>query len=374
MKKERAKKIVTRLLSAAGITVNGNQPADIQIYNDDFYRKVLLSGSMGLGESYMEAWWDCRKLDEFFCRVLRARLEHNIRKDLTMLLEIIPARLFNLQSPAMAFRNGRKHYDIGNDLFESMLDKRMTYTCGFWEHAHSIDEAQEHKLDLTCRKLKLQPGQQVLDIGCGWGSFAKFAAERYGVRVTGITISEEQAAWALSRCKGLPVDIKVMDYRQLTGKFDAIASLGMFEHVGAGNYQTFMRVAHQCLHENGLLLLHTIGGNRPSPFTDKWLNKYIFPHAVIPAISQIGRAIEGWFVMEHWQNFSVDYDKTLLAWYENVNAHWSQLSAKYGQLFFRMWKYYLLSCAGSFRARDSQLWQIVLSPHGVPGGYRFKGA
>ncbi|CAL1518990.1 cyclopropane fatty acyl phospholipid synthase [Chitinophaga sp. MM2321] len=371
MKTEQPKIIVTRLLSAAGITVNGNNPWDIQVYDEKFYQKVLVSGSLGMGESYMENYWDCTKLDDFFLRVLRANLDTSIQHNLPFKLEILLARIFNYQSLSKAHHNSSRHYDIGNDFFKQMLDRRLTYTCAFWKNAHTLDEAQEHKLDLTCRKLNLKAGMHVLDIGCGWGSFAKFAAEKYGVQVTGITVSSEQAKLARELCKGLPIDIRLMDYRLLDEKFDAIASLGMFEHVGYKNYGTYMKVVHHCLKEDGLFLLHTIGGNKPSTFTDQWLNKYIFPNAMIPSISRIGQFIEGLFVMEHWQNFSINYDKTLMAWYENISLNWDKLKTKYDQTFFRMWKYYLLSCAGSFRARNSQLWQIVLSPKGVAGGYRY---
>ncbi|RAJ10879.1 cyclopropane-fatty-acyl-phospholipid synthase [Chitinophaga skermanii] len=364
-----AKKILTRLLEAANIHVNGSNPWDIQVHDERFYRQVLSHGTLALGESYMAKWWDCAQLDELFTKVLIAHLDTFIKADLKLKLEIFWARVSNLQRPSKAYEVGEQHYDIGNDLFEVMLDKRLTYTCAFWQHAHTLDEAQAYKLDLSCRKLHLQPGMHVLDIGCGWGSFAKFAAENYGVKVTGITISKEQAAFAQDACKGLPVDIQLMDYRLLTGQYDAIASLGMFEHVGYKNYRQYMQVAHQCLKDDGLFLLHTIGGNHPAMFTDAWLNKYIFPNAMIPTMPLIDEAMEGLFIMEHWQNFGTDYDKTLMAWYGNVVTHWPALSAKYSETFFRMWSYYLLSCAGSFRARNSQLWQLVLSKNGIRGGY-----
>ncbi|GEP88726.1 cyclopropane-fatty-acyl-phospholipid synthase [Chitinophaga terrae (ex Kim and Jung 2007)] len=367
-----AKSIVTRLLDAAGITPDGSAPYDIHINNEQFYTEALHKGSLGLGESYMKGYWDSEALDEFFARILSARLDEKIKRDLGFRMQILLARLFNFQRPNKAVENGSRHYDLGNDLFELMLDKRLTYTCAFWEGARNLDEAQENKLDLTCRKLNLRPGMHVLDIGCGWGSFAQFAASKYGVKVTGVTISKEQVALAKEKCKGLPVDIRLTDYRALDEKFDAIVSLGMFEHVGYKNYRTYMEVAHRCLKDNGLFLLHTIGGNVANAFTDRWLNKYIFPNAMIPTMGLIGQSFEDLFVMEHWQNFGVDYDRTLLAWYENVQRNWDRLKSKYDQRFFRMWKYYLLSCAGSFRARTSQLWQMVLSKEGVPGGYKFK--
>jgi len=367
---ESSKNMVIRLLSAAGINVNGDMPWDIHVHDEHFYPAVLKYGSLALGESYMAGWWDSPALDQTIYHILKARLDEKIKASWALKRDILLSRLFNFQHPEQAFRNGRRHYDLGNDLFSRMLDQRMTYTCAFWEHAANLDAAQEEKLDLSCRKLHLRPGMTVLDIGCGWGSFAKFAAENYGVHVTGITISEEQARLAAERCKGLPVDIRVMDYRSMTEKFDAIASLGMFEHVGYRNYHAYMKIARSCLHDNGLFLLHTIGGNRSFTMADPWLGKYIFPHATIPSIAQIGKAIEEYFVMEHWENFSVNYDKTLMAWYQRFNDHWEELKDNYDPTFRRMWNYYLQSCAGSFRARCSQLWQVVLSPYGVEGGYK----
>jgi cyclopropane-fatty-acyl-phospholipid synthase len=253
-----------------------------------------------------------------------------------------------------------------------MLDKRMVYTCGYWKDAKTLDEAQEAKLDLTCKKLNLKPGMKVLDIGCGWGSFAKYAAEKYKVKVVGITVSKEQAVLAKALCKGLPIEIRLQDYRDLNEKFDRIVSLGMFEHVGYKNYKTYMKVVHRCLKDDGLFLLHTIGGNKSVKSTDPWIDKYIFPNSMLPSIKQMGDAIEDYFVMEDWHNFSADYDKTLMAWYNNFENSWNKLKDDYDERFHRMWRYYLLACAGTFRARKSQLWQIVLSKDGIKEGYRFR--
>ncbi len=245
----------------------------------------------------------------------------------------------------------------------------MTYTCAYWKDAATLDYAQENKLDLTCRKLALKPGMHVLDIGCGWGSFAKFAAENYGVKVTGITVSKEQVELGKKMCEGLPVDLRLMDYRELTQTFDHIVSLGMFEHVGYKNYRSYMKVVHSCLKDEGLFLLQTIGSNLSSTFTDPWINEYIFPDSLLPSISQIGKSIEGLFVMEDWHNFSADYDRTLMAWQNNFTSRWEELKDKYDSRFFRMWNYYLLSCAGAFRSRKNQLWQIAFSKNGIKGGY-----
>jgi len=363
------KALTSTLLSQAGITLNGSNPWDIQVHNDNFFARVIKQGSLGLGESYMEKWWSCKRLDAFFERVIRAKLEDKIKASFSLILKVLFAKLFNQQSKRRAFIVGKHHYDLGNDLYQKMLDSRMVYSCGYWKNATDLEQAQYNKLDLSCKKLKLKPGIRVLDIGCGWGSFAKFAAENYDVEVTGITISKQQGNYAKALCKGLPVQIHLCDYRELDETFDRVVSIGMFEHVGHHNYKTYMEVVNKCLKNQGLFLLHTIGINKSRPTNDEWIAKYIFPNGVLPSIAQIAKASEDFFVMEDWHSFGPDYDKTLLAWHQNFNQHWSELESKYDDTFFRMWNYYLLSCAGSFRARHTQLWQAVFSKGGVKGGY-----
>jgi cyclopropane-fatty-acyl-phospholipid synthase len=251
-----------------------------------------------------------------------------------------------------------------------MLDSRMNYTCGYWKNAQTLDQAQVAKMDLACQKLLLKPGMRLLDIGCGWGAMAKYAAQHYGVSVVGITISEQQAQYAQKNCQDLPVEIRLQDYRDLHEPFDRIVSLGMLEHVGFHNYRAYMQMANRCLTDNGLFLLHTIGSNQSVVTADPWITRYIFPHGMLPSIAQIGTAIEGLFVMEDWHNFGVDYDKTLMAWQHNFSSAWPKLNSLYDENFYRMWNYYLLLCAGGFRARAMQLWQIVLSKNGLPEGYQ----
>jgi cyclopropane-fatty-acyl-phospholipid synthase len=368
-KRNRSKEIIAELLKKAGVTINGADPWDIQVKDERLYGRILAQGSLGLGEAYMDGWWDAEKPDQFIDRVISAGLANEIRKDLRTIVKIAIAILTNRQSKKRSFIVGQEHYDLGNDLYEYMLDKRLVYTCAYWKDVTTLDEAQEAKLDLVCKKLKLASGMRVLDIGCGWGSFAKYAAEKYGVSVVGITISKEQAELARENCKGLPVEIRLQDYRDLNETFDCIVSLGMFEHVGYRNFRDYFRVASRCLHEKGLFLLHTIGDNQSSVHGEPWTEKYIFPNGMLPSISQIGKAIESLFIMEDMHNFGAYYDRTLMAWYENFEQHWDKLEQKYGERFFRMWKYYLLSFAGSFRSRNIQLWQIVLSKKGIPGGY-----
>ena len=370
MKTNKFEDTAQQLLSLAGIKINGNNPWDISVHNEKFYQIVLSQGTLGLGESYMDGWWDCEALDEFFSRVIHAQIQNNVKKNWSLVYQVILARIFNRQSRDRAFQIGEKHYDLGNELFINMLDKRLVYSCAYWKDALTLDIAQENKLELICRKLGLQPGMKVLDIGCGWGSFARYAAEKYQVKVVGITVSKEQVELARTLCAGLPIEIRLQDYRDVNEKFDRIISVGMIEHVGYKNYRTYMEVVHRCLEDNGLFLLHTIGGNKSVKSVDPWINRYIFPNGMLPSIKQLSHSIEGLFVMEDWHNFSADYDKTLMAWYANLEKNWEKLKSKYDERFHRMWKYYLLSCAGSFRARSNQLWQIVLSKNGVIGGYK----
>jgi cyclopropane-fatty-acyl-phospholipid synthase len=357
------------LLASADVQIGGSRPWDIQVYREDFYPRVLKMGSLGLGESYMDGWWDSLRLDEFIHRILLARLDSNFIRWVDR-LDSLKTILFNLQSPSRALQVGQRHYDMGNRLFSLMLDKRLIYSCGYWKNASTLGEAQEAKLDLVCQKLGLRPGMRVLDIGCGWGGAARFVAERYQVEVVGITISQEQFQFATELCRGLPVEIRLQDYRDLAERFDRIYSIGMFEHVGYKNYAHYMRIAHNCLKEDGLFLLHTIGSDRSVTKANPWMARYIFPNSMLPSPKQICTAIEGLFVLEDWHNFGADYDKTLMQWFQNFHDHWDTLKTHYDERFYRMWKYYLLSCAGSFRAREAQVWQIVLAPRGVMGGYR----
>lgn len=364
-----SKQFIENLLGEAGVKIGGTNDWDIQVSDDSFYDRVFREGSLALGETYMDGLWDCKALDQFFYKILSAHLDQKVKFSWAGLSLFLRTFLFNLQTKTSSFKVGEQHYNIGNDLYKAMLDKRLVYTCGYWKDANNLDEAQEAKLDLSCRKIGLKEGDTVLDIGCGWGSFLKFAAEKYGIKGTGVTVSSEQVDLARKLCEGLPIEIRLEDYRNTDGQFDHIVSLGMFEHVGVKNYRTYMKTAHKLLKDDGLFLLHTIGLNFSSMTTDPWIEKYIFPNSNLPSIAQIGKAVEGLFVIEDLHNFGTDYDKTLMAWFNNFEKSWSELKGKYSERFYRMWKYYLLACAGSFRARNIQLWQFILSKNGVKGGY-----
>jgi cyclopropane-fatty-acyl-phospholipid synthase len=369
-KKDRWYRIVEELLSAAGIAINGNRACDIKVHNPALFKRILQEGSLGFGESYMDGWWDCDRLDGLFTRILQAGVDERLPKNLSDIARIAYTRLFNLQSRKRAWQVGKEHYDIGNDLFRAMLDPYMQYSCGYWKEAETLEQAQLAKLKMICEKLQLKPGMSLLDIGCGWGGLAQYAAENYGVSVYGVTISAEQQKLAQERCAGLEVEILLQDYRDLNLQFDRIVSVGMFEHVGPKNYDTYFRVAARNLKPDGLFLLHTIGANQTNLHVDAWIDKYIFPNGCLPSVRHISEASEGRFVMEDWHNIGADYDRTLMAWYENFKQAWPMLSEGYSERFERMFTYYLNACAGAFRSRDIQLWQVLFSPKGVEGGIR----
>jgi cyclopropane-fatty-acyl-phospholipid synthase len=354
------------LLDQAGIEVNGKNPWDIQVHDRRFYERIFREPHLTLGEGYMDGWWDCERIDEFITRVLLARLNEKVRGDWRVGLFILQSKLFNRQSKARAFEVGERHYDLGNDLYCAMLDRRLNYTCAYWKNAKTLDEAQEAKLDLVCKKIGAYPGMRILELGCGWGAFARFVAERYGAQVLGVTVSKEQVALGMELCKGLPVELRLQDYREVEGQYDAVISIGIMEHVGYRNYRTYMQVADRCLKPGGVAFIHTIGSNIEVTSADPFSNKYIFPNGMLPSIAQLSKAMEGIFVLEDLHNIGPHYDPTLMAWCANFDRAWFELNKHYDERFRKMWRYYLLSSAGGFRSRVQQLWQMVLTRTGTP--------
>lgn len=361
---------VKDILSLAEVKINGSNPWDIQLKNNNFYRRVLSDGSLGLGESYMDGWWDCEDIPELFFKILRADLEHKV-VPLKLLYRVFKSKILNLQNKVRSARDVGYHYNLGNVLFQNMLDKYMTYSCAYWKGAVTLEEAQINKLKLICDKIYLKPEMTVLDIGCGWGSFMKYAAENYETKCTGITLSKDQVELGSKLCKDLPIEIKLQDYRNVRGNFDRIVSVGMIEHVGKKNYRTFFEIMNKCLKDDGLFLLHTIGTLNPKTANaDPWTDKYIFPNGELPTVQRIAKAAEGFFVMEDWHNLGIDYSKTTMAWFDNFNRNWEKIkSNNYDDRFYRMWKYFLQTQSGAFRSRRNHLWQIVFSKYGVLGGY-----
>ncbi len=361
----RSESYVKELLLEADVAVGGGRPQDIEVFDDAFYARVLSEGSLGLGEAYMDRQWNANELDEFFHRVIRANLERHVQWNRHTILALLQAKFTNMQTKARSKHVAEKHYDESGVLPDALLDPNNQYTCAYFrDGGETLDQAQEKKLRLMCEKLRLQEGDEVLDIGCGWGGFAKFAAENYGCSVTGISISDEQIKYARDFCKGLPVEIRHCDYRDLEGKFDKVLTCGMIEHVGNKNYRTLFQTVHDHLSDEGLYLLHTIGSNTSTSVVDPFIHKYIFPNGMLPSQEQLSKAANGLFILQDTQNLGPHYDPTLMAWNENFQANWDAIKHRYDERFKRMFEYYLLSSAGAFRAGSMQLWQMVFSKNG----------
>lgn len=363
----RSEKLVKDMFQKADIRINGFRPFDIQVLNNSFYRRIVRHGQLGLGESYMDGWWECDAIDQMTEKFIRAGLLNETAKNIRYILNYISVFFSDIGKISDAYEVGRTHYDLGNELFGKMLDKRMIYSCAYWKDTDSLEEAQEQKLDLICRKLNLTPGMKVLDIGCGWGGWAKFAAKHYGVEVTGITVSREQAKFAREYCKEYPVEIRLEDYRNLNKKYDRVVSIAMFEAVGRKYFRVFMEVVEKCLKDDGIFLLHTIVGRIPlGPAQSPWLNKYIFPNGELPTLADLSQSAQDLFVEEDHHHFVGHYEKTLEAWYNNFLNHWDTLSKNYDERFYRMWTFYLLLSKGIFQSRIIHLWQFLYTKDGIP--------
>ncbi len=359
--KSLAQTTIEDLFASAEIRLGGDRPWDIRVHDERFFRRILTGGTLAFGESYMDGWWDCDALAEMCCRAIRARLEERVALNPHTALAFSASLLFNLQSRNRAGVVAKRHYDISNAFFECMLDPAMQYSCAWFRGTDDLAQAQREKMDLICRKLGLNEGTRLLDIGCGWGGLARHAARNYGCHVVGITVSEKQRSYAAESCRGLPVKILLQDYRDLTERFDRIVSVGMLEHVGAKNYRRYMRTVFRSLRDGGVFLCQSIAGNWHRAYTDPWITKYIFPNSMLPSAGQMAQAAERLFVLEDLQNLGADYEKTLLAWERNFARSWNRFEARYGERFYRMWRFYLLSCAGAFRARGLQVYQVLFS-------------
>jgi cyclopropane-fatty-acyl-phospholipid synthase len=361
-----SERLVRRLLEKAGIDVDGGAPHDIIVHDRRVYARVLRDGSLGLGEAYVEGWWDSQAVDETLTRILRARLADWAGTSWLETASVLSTKIVNLQSRRRAPQVAEQHYDIGNDLYRAMLDRRLVYTCAYWNGAQDLEEAQEAKLDLVCRKLGLDAGMRLLDLGCGFGGLARYAAEKYGARVTGLTLSKRQVDLGRELCAGLPVELRLQDYRDASGTYDRVVSVGILEHVGPRNYRTYMKVVDRCLAPGGISLFHTIVNPRSQTVGDPWITRYVFPNSSLASIAQLARAMEGLFLLDDLHAFGDDYDCTLMAWYRNLVRAWPQLKATYCERFYRIWTYYLLMSAAVFRTRQAQLVQAVISRADTP--------
>lgn len=374
-----AERFCTPLLAEAGVEVNGRRPWDIRVHDRRVFGRVLVGGSLALGETYMDGWWDCDDLDGLFERLVRWRHRRAVSPVLEWprRLNDLRRRLFALQTPRRSTRVVQAHYDLPPALFEIMLGKSMAYSCAYWAEADTLDEAQRAKLDLVCRKLGLRASDRVLDLGCGFGSFARFAAENYGCSVVAVNLSAVQVAYARQFCHGLPVEIHHCDYRDVDTyargrRFDKIASIAMFEAVGHRNHRRYMELVHGLLTDGGLWLLHTLGDRYCS--SDPWMNRYIFPNGELPTLGQLDTAIRGLFQLEDLHNFGLDYCRTLEEWERSFRGGWDEIrradGRRFDERFFRMWIYFLATCRGSLRARNMHLWHLVMSKDYSPVVYR----
>jgi len=369
-----AKRIITDLFSQAGVTLDGSNPWDIQLHDDRFYRSAM-RGSLGFGESYMEGIWDVDSIDALFRRIIRMNITRSSLVSINRLYLNIKSRLTNLQTRLGSLAIAETHYDLDHRLYELFLGPYNQYTCCFFNKAQTLPEAEIEKLEMICDKLDLREGDKVLDIGCGWGGFARYAAETRGCRVTGVSISKEQIAYARRYTEGLPVDIINCDYRDLperfdAGHFDKVVIIGMIEHVGYKNYRKLVNIVHRAIKDDGMFLLHTIGNSSRTTVGDPWMEKYIFRNSMLPAMSQLADAFEGVFVVQDWENYGHYYAPTLAAWQNNFETNWPQIEAietehRFDEKFRRMFNYYFLSCKAGFETDHINLWQIVMTKEGL---------
>ncbi len=353
------------LFALAGIKINGDQPCDIQVRNNAAFVRLFGYGSLGWGEAYVDGYWDCEQLDDFVCRCLIANLTGHFRPSDFLLF--LRARLLNRSFPTLAVP---KHYESGIELFEKMLDQRLIYSSGYWKNATTLNEAQEHKLDLVAEKLGLKAGMKVLDIGCGWGGAIRYFAERYKVSGLAVTTSKNQYDVACQTCKDLPIEIRLHDYREVSEQFDCSYSIEMLGHLKPKHYKHYFQFVNRTLREGGSHLVQVAGSSMRAVRSDPWVQRYIFPGGYVPAPSQLIAAAQASLNLEDWQILTKDHDQTFMAWHENLSAAWKDFEEEVDERTVRMWRYYLLSFAGVFRSNASQLWQIVFSKSAVNPTYK----
>ena len=334
----------------------GDTPrARIRFDSRDTLRWVLRDPRMRFPEAYVEGHWEPENDD------LMPVLEFAMRNSSQLLsrwgryLRILRARLGELNTAISARRNISHHYDIDTPVYRLFLDREMHYSCAYFPDPDmSLEAAQEAKCALIARKLDLKPGARVLDIGCGWGSNALYLARHFDVHVTGITLSERQLEIARQRAEeaGLAdrVSFRLEDYRDTRGPFDAIVSIGMFEHVGRPQYATFFRCVHDLLAPDGVALVHTIGGSRPPDEGSPWIRKYIFPGGYIPAASEVMPHVEhSELVMTDFEVLRLHYAKTLAHWHQRFQTNRPEIAEIMDDRFCRTWRFYLQASEATFR-------------------------
>lgn len=344
--------------------------ARLRVHDSRFYSRLLSDAALGLGETYMDGWWDEADGDVvglmglIHLNDLRSKVRGNLRLQLNFLYHWVAAIATRTKSRS----NVEFHYDTSNDFFELILDPMMTYSCGYQVYPDdSLEEMQLQKYELLSRKLDLQPGDRLLDIGCGWGGMLRYAAKNYGVRGLGITLSKEQMQWARQRIKedGLEdrLEIRLQDYREMAGEFDKVVSIGMFEHVGREFQTTYMQQVSSLLRNGGIGVLHSIG-TTGSQFPGLWLRKYIFPGTYLPGIGDFtGNAEKADLKVVHMENLKPHYAETARWWKENLHAQHDaivKLSGFGAERVYRMWDFFFQLLEGGFRYGDLQVYQMLL--------------
>jgi cyclopropane-fatty-acyl-phospholipid synthase len=347
-------------------------PVRLSIHEAAFFRRIATRGKLGLGESYTAGEWDADDLVALFELLLRnadATTKRHAR--VRRLVELRP-RLQRRNGLWRARRNIAYHYDLGNELFALMLDETMTYSCAVFERPElTLAEAQRAKSERLCRALSLGPDDHVLEIGCGWGGFARYAAETRGCRVTGITISHEQAAFARARTRGLPVEILEQDYRTVEGHFTNVVSIEMVEAIGVDQFGTFFATIDRVLDAGGRAAVQTIlvPEQRWDRYrkTPDWIERYVFPGCLIPSLEALARAAARHSRLGIYQveEIGEHYAETLRRWRENVHERIGDVRRLgYDRRFERTWDFYLAFCEAAFRMRALRDAQLVLARPG----------
>jgi cyclopropane-fatty-acyl-phospholipid synthase len=345
-------------------------PVAVRFTNAKAQRDVLLDPELRLGEAYMDGTFVVEQGSIADMLAILLRQEHIAAPTWalpTRLVRYLFRRLQQFNPPSRARRNVAHHYDLDGRLYALFLDADQQYSCAYFEtEDQSLDDAQLAKKRHLAAKLRVEPGANVLDIGCGWGGLALYLAEIAGAHSTGITLSQEQYARAQQRAaeRGRTQDaiFRLVDYRDVTGRFDRIVSVGMFEHVGVGFYNTFFRKCAQLLDDNGVFVLHTIGRSGSPSVTNPWIAKYIFPGGYIPALSEVLPAIQrARLVVTDVEILQLHYAETLKAWRERFLAHREEVERLYDQRFVRMWEFYLASSEMAFRESNMVVFQIQMA-------------
>lgn len=353
---------LTTLLREANIEPNGASPWDPQIKDERFYRTVLLRGSVGLGDAYLNGWWECADISGFILRIIKSGIHLRVPR-VDIFLRRLRFGLIDAQNRIRSKRVAELHYDEDPYIFEVMLGSTNSYTCARWKGVITLDAAQQQKMDLLCKKAGLSSGMTVLDIGSGWGGFLAYAAERYQVRGIGLTISKTQLDYARKRYGNLPVEFRLQDYRDFVGGVDAVVSICVIEHVGSDHYREyFQKVRETLTREDGFFAMQCILACDTQARMDPWTEKHIFPNGILPTLERIENAVEGILHIVDREFFRDDYVRTFSAWYENLVRNKNAIIARCGVRYFRKYEYYLCLYIAGFGSGRIDVGQFVLSP------------